>query len=58
MGKTILIIGGTKFIGPYVVRRLSGLGHRVITYHREEHESPLSAAATHIRSEIKNVYRL
>jgi nucleoside-diphosphate-sugar epimerase len=50
MGKTLLIIGGTKFIGPYIVRRLSALGHRVIIYHRGEHESSLPAEATHIRS--------
>lgn len=30
----ILIIGGTRFIGPYVVRRLSSAGHNVSVFHR------------------------
>lgn len=30
----ILIIGGTRFIGPYVVRRLSAAGHDVSVFHR------------------------
>ena len=32
--KNILIIGGTRFIGPYVVRRLSSLGHRLLLFNR------------------------
>lgn len=31
----ILIIGGTHFIGPYVVARLHRLGHEITAYHRE-----------------------
>jgi len=30
----ILIIGGTRFIGPYAVRRLSKLGHEIILFNR------------------------
>ena len=32
--KNILIIGGTRFIGPYVVRRLSSRGHRLLLFNR------------------------
>jgi nucleoside-diphosphate-sugar epimerase len=30
----ILIIGGTKFIGPHLVKRLAGMGHDVTVFHR------------------------
>ncbi|HEV8194135.1 MAG TPA: NAD-dependent epimerase/dehydratase family protein, partial [Ktedonobacterales bacterium] len=30
----VLILGGTRFIGPYVVRRLHELGHEVTVFHR------------------------
>lgn len=29
-----LVIGGTAFMGPHVVRRLAGLGHEVAAFHR------------------------
>jgi nucleoside-diphosphate-sugar epimerase len=37
----ILIIGGTRFIGPYVVRRLVDEGHRVALFHRGKTETAL-----------------
>jgi nucleoside-diphosphate-sugar epimerase len=30
----VLVLGGTGFIGPHVVRRLAALGHRVAVFHR------------------------
>jgi nucleoside-diphosphate-sugar epimerase len=33
----ILIIGGTRFIGPFLVRQLAEQGHHVIVYHRGDH---------------------
>jgi len=30
----VLIIGGTNFIGPYVVRYLLAMGHHVTVFHR------------------------
>jgi nucleoside-diphosphate-sugar epimerase len=35
----ILVIGGTRFIGPAAVRRLHGMGHDVTVFHRGETES-------------------
>src|SRR2546423_9338458 len=32
----ILIIGGTRFMGPYVVRHLLSAGHEVTLFHRGE----------------------
>jgi len=46
----LLIVGGTKFIGPHVVRRLVSLGHHVTVYHRGENESPLPDAVRHVRA--------
>ena len=37
----ILVIGGTRFIGPYVVRRLADEGHSVTLFHRGETETNL-----------------
>ena len=37
----ILVIGGTRIIGPRVVRRLAGQGHEIIVFHRGEHRAPL-----------------
>jgi nucleoside-diphosphate-sugar epimerase len=37
----ILIIGGTRFIGPYVVRRLADEGHRITLFHRGETKTDL-----------------
>src|SRR5690349_19652465 len=39
----ILIIGGTNFIGPYVVRLLAAEGHEITVFHRGEHEPDLTA---------------
>jgi nucleoside-diphosphate-sugar epimerase len=35
----VLVIGGTKFIGPAAVKRLHGLGHDVTVFHRGDTES-------------------
>src|SRR5690242_8256358 len=37
----ILIIGGTNFIGPHVVRLLAAEGHDITVFHRGEHEPDL-----------------
>jgi nucleoside-diphosphate-sugar epimerase len=43
----ILIVGGTKFMGPHVVRQLAALGHDVTLFHRGEHELDLPARHVH-----------
>jgi nucleoside-diphosphate-sugar epimerase len=45
-----LIIGGTGFIGPYVVQQLLALGHEVTVYHRGQHESAAIPQVRHFRS--------
>jgi nucleoside-diphosphate-sugar epimerase len=45
------VVGGTRFIGPHVVRFLEEAGHEVTVYHRGHHEPPLPDAVAHIHSE-------
>ncbi len=44
----ILVIGGTRFIGPFVVRRLCGMGHAVTVFHRGKTPGDLPAEASHL----------
>jgi nucleoside-diphosphate-sugar epimerase len=46
----VLIIGGTRFIGPYVVRALVSNGHEVTIFHRGENEPPLPDNVRHVHS--------
>ena len=47
----VLIIGGTRFIGPPVVRRLLAAGHRVAVFHRGETEAGLPPAVEHLHGD-------
>lgn len=44
----VLVIGGTGFVGPRIVTRLSRLGHEVTVAHRGETEADLPASVRHI----------
>jgi nucleoside-diphosphate-sugar epimerase len=44
----VLILGGTNFIGPFVVRRLVDLGHEVVLFHRGQTQAQLPPAVEHI----------
>lgn len=44
----VLVIGGTQFMGPYVVRRLSRDGHEVVIFHRGRTEAELPPEVRHI----------
>jgi nucleoside-diphosphate-sugar epimerase len=44
----ILVIGGTQFIGPFVVRRLERMGHDVTIFHRGQNEADLPERVRHI----------
>ena len=47
----VLVIGGTIFIGPSVVRELKASGHEVAVFHRGEHELDLGPDVQHIHGD-------
>lgn len=47
----ILLLGGTNFIGPYVVQRLLARGCDVTVFHRGKTNTPLPAAVQHIHGD-------
>jgi len=56
----ILIIGGTNFIGPFLVRRLLTMGHDVILFHRGKTKTELTQNVNHIygdRSQLQDFKR-
>ena len=48
----VLVVGGTGFLGPFVVARLADLGHHVAIYHRGLHEAALPFGIRHIHSPL------
>jgi nucleoside-diphosphate-sugar epimerase len=47
----IVVIGGTKFVGPAAVGRLLAAGHEVAVAHSGAHEHPAVEAAEHLHGE-------
>lgn len=50
----VLVLGGTGLSGPFLVRRLDELGHRVTVFHRGEHESDLPASVRKIHGTLED----
>ena len=50
----ILVLGGTKFVGPHVVRQLAERGHDVTIFHRGETETVLPASVRHVHGDFTN----
>src|SRR5687768_12189090 len=50
----ILILGGTKFNGPFVVRELVELGHDVTIFHRGETEQDVPPSVRHLHGDFAN----
>ena len=51
----ILVIGGTRFIGPPAVRRLAELGHEVAVFHRGKSHTPLPETVRHLHGDRKQL---
>jgi len=54
----ILIIGGTRFIGPYVVRSLASAGHEVTVFHKGGTETDLPDVVRHIHADHADILKL
>jgi nucleoside-diphosphate-sugar epimerase len=50
----VLVLGGTRLTGPFLVRRLDALGHQVSVFHRGEHETDLPAHVRHIHGDFND----
>jgi nucleoside-diphosphate-sugar epimerase len=48
----ILILGGTKFVGPHVVRQLAARGHEITIFHRGVTETELPEGVRHIHGDF------
>jgi len=50
----ILIIGGTRRCGPYLVKELLERGHKVTCFHRGQHNLSFSKGATHLHGDRRD----
>lgn len=48
----VLVLGGTKFIGPHIVRELDAGGHEVTVFHRGDHEADLPELVQHVHGDL------
>ncbi len=51
----VLVVGGTVFVGPSVVRELVVSSHDVAIFHRGEHETDLPAGVRHIHGDRASI---
>jgi nucleoside-diphosphate-sugar epimerase len=51
----VLVIGGTAFIGPHVVRKLAEAGHTVAVFHRGRREAGLLPGVSHIHGDRRQL---
>jgi nucleoside-diphosphate-sugar epimerase len=47
----VLVIGGTGFVGPHVVRRLAERGHEIVVFHRGRTETDLPGGVAHLHGD-------
>src|SRR5579862_8812709 len=50
-GLDLLVLGGTGFIGPHLVRHAISRGHRVTIFTRGQHEAELPESVIHLQGD-------
>lgn len=50
----ILVLGGTRFVGPFVVRQLARHGHDLTIFHRGETELDLPSSVHHVHGDFNS----
>jgi nucleoside-diphosphate-sugar epimerase len=50
--RRVLVLGGTGFVGPFVVKQLVERGDKVTVFHRGDREPPQAAGAAHVHGEF------
>ena len=53
----VVVLGGTRFVGPHVVRELAERGHDVTIFHRGEHEAALPDSVRHVHGRFEDFER-
>ena len=51
----ILVIGGTGFVGPHVLRCLAGRGHEIVAFHRGQTEADLPPEVVHLHGDREGI---
>jgi nucleoside-diphosphate-sugar epimerase len=51
----VIVLGGTGFVGPFIVQQLLEDGHNVTVFHRGHREPPGTEHAEHVHAEFANL---
>jgi nucleoside-diphosphate-sugar epimerase len=51
----VVVLGGTGFVGPFIVSQLVDRGDDVTLFHRGHNEPPLTAGAEHVHGEFERL---
>jgi nucleoside-diphosphate-sugar epimerase len=51
----VIVLGGTRFVGPHVVRELEHAGHDVTIFHRGETEADLPSTVRHVHGRFEEL---
>lgn len=56
-GVRVVVLGGTRFVGPHVVRGLASWGHDVTVFHSGAHEAELPESVGHVHGRFEEFER-